>query len=176
MPETATTIEPSVCEDIFAMPMNVMLPASLMEFTKRPPRTVQVQFDTNAETKNLVIGSIGPHENNSFSEGKVSNPGTFEIAFESGTANDLTLMEKYRKYFTLGPLKGTVSPGNETNVRISFNPKADQSRETTNAGELRILHWIRVTAKVTLRGGYMPPGISSPDQVVQLVLKARVLT
>ncbi|RHY58336.1 hypothetical protein DYB34_000360 [Aphanomyces astaci] len=173
-------------EDVFELPLHVSTPLALADFVKKPPRLIQVEFGSEAHLQHVVIGSIGPQGDEghapSFSDGKSSTPTTFEVVFESG--NGISLMEKYRKYFTLEPLKGTVSPGHETSLSIQFNPHVDEHESTntsnTNAGssELRILHWIRVTARVTLKGGYIPPvlGVVVSEQVVHLVLKARVLT
>ncbi|RLO06871.1 hypothetical protein DYB28_000791, partial [Aphanomyces astaci] len=173
-------------EDVFELPLHVSTPLALADFVKKPPRLIQVEFGSEAHLQHVVIGSIAPQGDEghapSFSDGKSSTPTTFEVVFESG--NGISLMEKYRKYFTLEPLKGTVSPGHETSLSIQFNPHVDEHESTntsnTNAGssELRILHWIRVTARVTLKGGYIPPvlGVVVSEQVVHLVLKARVLT
>jgi len=87
-------------------------------------------------------------------------------------------MEKYRKYFTVDPLKGSVSPGNSMQISIKFNPNGDEGIDSKTSSELRILHWIRVSATCTLKGGYMPllAYNSNGIQVVQVELKARVLT
>ncbi|OQS00893.1 hypothetical protein ACHHYP_02182 [Achlya hypogyna] len=165
----------AVCEDIFELPQHVQVPGPWLDFVKRPPRVLQVVFDTDAETKHVVVGSIGPQEDkdhghaaaNAFSEGKASSAATFEVAFEAATG----LLEKHRKYFSLEPLKGTVSPGHETAIAVHFNPKAD---DHDGGNQLRILHWVRVTARVVLKGGFMPLGAT--EQIVHVVLKARVLT
>ncbi|ETW09786.1 hypothetical protein H310_00267 [Aphanomyces invadans] len=178
-------------EDVFDLPLHVPMPLPLAEYVKKPSRVIHVEFGSEPRQQQVVIGSIGPHGEDghatmSFSDGKASTPTTFEIVFDTG--NGISLLEKYRKHFVLEPLKGTVSPGHETSVCIQFNPCVDDHDGTTssptssgsNAGssELRILHWIRVTARVTLKGGYIPPvlGAVAPEQVVQLVLKARVFT
>ncbi|OQS07554.1 hypothetical protein THRCLA_00440 [Thraustotheca clavata] len=166
-------------EDIYELPMHVSLPSSIMEFIKKPPRILQVVFDTEAETKHVIVGSIGPQEDkehghgsnsSGFSDGKASSPASFEIVFE--ILSGMNMMEKHRKYFSIEPMKGNVSPGHEVNVAVHFNPKID---DHDNAGsQLRILHWIRITAKIVIKGGYTP--VLIPEQVVQVVLKARVLT
>ncbi|RHY33483.1 hypothetical protein DYB32_001600 [Aphanomyces invadans] len=163
-------------EDVFDLPLHVPMPLPLAEYVKKPSRVIHVEFGSEPRQQQVVIGSIGPHGEDghatmSFSDGKASTPTTFEIVFDTG--NGISLLEKYRKHFVLEPLKGTVSPGHETSVCIQFNPCVDDHDGTTssptssgsNAGssELRILHWIRVTARVTLKGGYIPPG-SSKDE------------
>ncbi|KAF0697262.1 Aste57867_12034 [Aphanomyces stellatus] len=178
LPEAASSSPAPLAEDVFDLPLHIPSPAPLVEFVKKAPRVLQVQFDTEAETKQVAIGSVGPqgddgHQATAFSDGKASSPASFEVAFDAGTG--ISLVDKYRKYFTLEPMKGSVNPGQQTHIAIQFNPSGDD-HESTGSSELRILHWIRVTAKVTIKGGYIPPVLGLPEQTIHLVLKARVLT
>ncbi|EQC33161.1 hypothetical protein SDRG_09147 [Saprolegnia diclina VS20] len=167
--------EPAVPEDIFELPQHVPLPTFCADFVKKPPRVLQVVFDTEPTTKNVVIGSIGPQDErdhghsvgSAFSDGKASAAATFEVTIDGATG----LAEKHRKYFAIEPLKGSVSPGHEATIAVHFNPKGD---DHDGGNQLRILHWIRVSAKVTVKGGFMPLGAT--ELVVHLLLKARVLT
>ncbi|CAK4787573.1 unnamed protein product [Aphanomyces euteiches] len=173
--EEATESSHVVSEDIFDLPLHIPMPTALADFVKKPPRTIQVQFNTDAAVKKVLVGCVGPQSDEghqggaAFSDGKTSSPTTFEIVFDACNG----VMDKYKKYFDVEPLKGTVNPGHDTAVAIQFKPNGGGDDD---AGGLRILHWIRVTAKITLKGGYIPPSLGAAEQVVQLVLKARVLT
>ncbi|KDO29017.1 hypothetical protein SPRG_06072 [Saprolegnia parasitica CBS 223.65] len=167
--------ETAVPEDIFELPQHVLLPAFCADFVKKPPRVLQVVFDTEPTTKNVIIGSIGPQDEKdhghsvgpAFSDGKASSAATFEVAFDGASG----LAEKHRKYFAIEPSKGSVLPGHEATIAVHFNPKGD---DHDIGNQLRIMHWIRVSAKVTIKGGFMPLGAT--EHVVHLLLKARVLT
>lgn len=141
-------------------------------------------------TQQLLIGStLAPSDDESHvSSGQVTTgksgapppagaaAGSFELVLVENTAHP-----EYAKLFSLEPMKGALTVGQQLQVRVTYTPPSQSATDAAGATddaadttlrekqrELVVSQWIEVQAVCTLRGGFLwrqlPPQAGGPGQ------------
>ncbi|TMW55694.1 hypothetical protein Poli38472_010576 [Pythium oligandrum] len=193
-------------EDFFDVPPSVSL-SSLLQGTnlvsllappgiKKPSTLLTVVFDGESDglTKTISIGSTLPPQAGDEAH-HASKPaggapvGSFELTIEENQEKP-----HYAKLFTIEPLKGAVTSGQQIPIQLTYSPPAHTASSTEDEA-LTVAQWIQVKVTCTLRGGFLwrpmptqaPPPVTgksaasstnteSEMRIVTLHLRAKMLT
>ena len=95
--------------------------------------------------RDIIVGSIA------LNDPKKGSNGTFEIVLDKSSPS--------AAHFTAVPDKGSVSPGQEVQVKFKFKPPEKPGKGSGAAGgDIEVGQWTKVLAKVVCKGGYKPEG------------------
>ena len=109
--------------------------------------------EDNSE-KGILVGSIA------LNDPKMGSNGTFEIVLDKVSPS--------AAFFSATPDKGSVSPGQEVEVKFKFNPPPKPGEDSADSSGIEVGQWTKVLASVICKGGYKPEG--APDERVFNVL------
>ena len=165
--------DPSLLEDALAPPVGLLVPPASEEEARAlatpGPRMLYswtLVFPRGAgggaggaaaapaaAEKKVVVGCI------ELNDPKRGSPGTFEVTFPADAAG----------VFTADVMKGAVNAGQAATVTFKFTaPRKNAGGAGTEYGQ-----WKQVTARIALKGGFVPPGIPE-DRFVNVVLRGFV--
>lgn len=188
---TTPALVPPLIEDPFDIPPSVNLTslstsALVGAGLRKPVPTLELTFDsdsdgqagssTHALTHELMLGSTLPPSDDemhlghsSVASGKTAAAPAASTGAAAGSF-ELTLVEdaahpEYAKLFTLEPMKGALSAGQQVHVHVTYTPHqpaasaSGSDHDATDAAlrekhkHLVVSQWIEVQALCTLRGG-----------------------
>jgi hypothetical protein len=162
------TVSPAI-EDLFDLPPSVSI-ASLLKSAlppwmalAKPPTTITITFgddqSSNGDTQGLFVGSTLP---------LVTTTTDSDAAKAAASAHSFELVVDgpHAKLFTLEPLKGSLSPGQQVAVSASFHPPSQLKdaipaltallpSSGTSRPDLQVSQWVELRVTCTLRGGVM---------------------
>lgn len=140
-------------------------------------RRLEVQFEIQSPNiKHLTIGCLKLNPGS----GSSSSGGTFEFEIIN---DDASSESAWHPYFTLHPMKGTLSPGQEIQLALEYQPARaspeeqgeatkEEEKDAAAASEsLSIGQWIEVSWLGRLKGGYVPASLH-PEEQIQLTARA----
>jgi hypothetical protein len=136
-----------------------------------PPRRMYLTFSqhANQEVQHLVVGSIAlNHE-------KDSSSISYSLKVQK-KADDEKDNSTIMNYFSVEPMTGTLSQGQNATLKVSFHPpEALTSPSKEEDTGFSVGQWSEVLYECTLSGGYTTPAVTAKEIVVEIVLRGYVV-
>lgn len=138
------------------------LPCSSNPIRRRIYLTFPLQADVT-EIQHFIIGSIALETEKDSSS----------ISFALKQQNNDEKNNVQPNYFSLEPMAGTLSQGQNTNVSVRFTPPQLAEKETSSSN-FSVGQWSQMIYECTLSGGYTTPGTKTKENIVDIVLRGYV--